>query len=118
MNGMGIIARLICSYVDIHTGPINVLIPISIISGVTMYGWMGIDSSTGLYIFAVIYSLASNALQGRWPSVLISLSADLSKSSSRIGLGFTIVSFACLTGSPLGGVLMERDSGGYLSAQV
>ena len=31
---------------------------------------------------------------------------------------FSIISFACLTGSPLAGVLIEKDNGGFLYAQA
>jgi len=33
-------------------------------------------------------------------------------------MGFTIVSFACLTGPPLAGALISNNDGNYLPAQI
>ena len=35
-----------------------------------------------------------------------------------MGMVFTVVSFACLSGPPLGGALLEKRGGGYLYAQM
>jgi len=35
-----------------------------------------------------------------------------------MGMGFAVAGFASLTGSPLGGALVQLDHGGYLYAQV
>jgi MFS family permease len=56
-------------------------------------------------------------VQGLWPSTLSSLTPDLSKTGVRMGMGFTIVSFACLTGPPLGGALIARADS-YIGAQI
>jgi hypothetical protein len=37
---------------------------------------------------------------------------------TRMGMVFTIVSFAVLTGPPIAGQLIQRKDGGYLYAQV
>lgn len=34
------------------------------------------------------------------------------------GMGFTVVSFACLTGPPLAGALIQEGHGSYLYAQI
>jgi hypothetical protein len=35
-----------------------------------------------------------------------------------MGMVFSVVSFACLTGPPLSGALIERNQGRYLHAQI
>ena len=52
-------------------------------------------------------------VQGIFPAALSSLTTDLSKAGSRMGLVFSIVSFATLTGPPLGGFLIAKDDGQY-----
>lgn len=70
-----------------------------------------------MYVFAVLYGVFSNGVQGLRPSTLSSLTPDLSKTGIRIGMGFSIVSFACLTGPPLGGALIAKVDG-YLGAKI
>ncbi|KAJ6017825.1 major facilitator superfamily domain-containing protein [Penicillium sp. IBT 35674x] len=117
-NGAGIVGRLIPAYLaDRYFGPLNTIIPLTIGASIMMFCWAAVDSNAGLYVFAVLYGMFSNGVQGLWPSTLSSLTPDLTKTGTRIGMGFTIVSFACLTGPPLGGALIAR-SHGYIGAQV
>lgn len=46
------------------------------------------------------------------------LTKDLSKAGTRIGMIFTIVSVAALTGPPLAGKLIEVYGGRYLGVQI
>ncbi|KAJ5836057.1 Major facilitator superfamily domain general substrate transporter [Penicillium robsamsonii] len=117
-NGAGIIGRLIPAYLaDSRFGPLNTIIPLTLGASLMMFCWAAVHSTAGLYIFAVLYGIFSNGVQGLWPSTLSSLTPDLSKTGVRIGMGFTVVSFACLTGPPLGGALIAR-AGGYIGVQI
>lgn len=118
-NGVGIIGRLIPAYfADRYTGPVNLLVPLSVITALLYYVWASVESAVGIWIFSSLYGLFSNGVQGMWPSGLTSLTSDITKTGSRIGMGFTIVSFACLTGPPFGGALVSYDEGKYLYAQM
>jgi MFS family permease len=117
-NGAGIVGRLIPAYLaDLKFGPLNTIIPLTLCASLMMFCWAAVHSTAGLYVFAVLYGIFSNGIQGLWPSTLSSLTPDLSKTGVRIGMGFTIVSFACLTGPPLGGALIARANG-YIGAQI
>ncbi|KAJ5383410.1 Major facilitator superfamily domain general substrate transporter [Penicillium concentricum] len=117
-NGAGIVGRLIPAYLaDFKFGPLNTIIPLTLGASLMMFCWAAVHSTAGLYVFAVLYGIFSNGVQGLWPSTLSSLTPDLSKTGVRIGMGFTVVSFACLTGPPLGGALIARADG-YIGAQV
>ena len=117
-NGAGIVGRLIPAYLaDLKFGPLNTIIPLTLCASLMMFCWAAVHSTAGLYVFAVLYGIFSNGVQGLWPSTLSSLTPDLSKTGVRIGMGFTIVSFACLTGPPLGGALIAKANG-YIGAQI
>ena len=117
-NGAGIVGRLIPAYLaDLKFGPLNTIIPLTLCASLMMFCWAAVHSTAGLYVFAVLYGIFSNGIQGLWPSTLSSLTPDLSKTGVRIGMGFTIVSFACLTGPPLGGALIARANA-YIGAQI
>lgn len=118
MNGIGFIGRLAPAYFsDAHFGPLNCMIPVALIASLMLFAWTGVHSSSGLYAFASIYGLFSAGVQALWPATLSSLTTDLRKMGTRMGMGFSIVSVATLTGSPLGGALVQTMNGGYLGAQ-
>ncbi|KAJ5413924.1 monocarboxylate permease [Penicillium cosmopolitanum] len=93
----------------------NTLIIVTI--GLMMFCWTAVHSTPGLYVLAVLYGTFSKGVQGLWPSTLSSLTPDLSRTGVRIGMGFTIVRFACLTGPPLDGALIAKFNG-YIGAQI
>nr|POE64894.1 putative gmc-type oxidoreductase [Quercus suber] len=119
VNGVGIIGRLVIAYIATKwTSPVTAIIPCALVSAILMYSWSAVTSTGGLYAFAVLYGMASNGVQGLWPGGLSSMILDDSKIGTRMGMGFTIASTALLTGPPVGGALIAKDNGKYLSATV
>lgn len=121
-NGIGIPMRLIMGFlVDKYTGPLNGMVPLLFINGIFAFAWIGVTTTTGLYVFAAFYGLSAGAFQCLFPTTLTSLNKDLSKNGVRLGMAFTVFSFAGLTGPPIGGALLQTNGGGrggYLSAQI
>ncbi|KAI9748721.1 MAG: hypothetical protein M4579_007139 [Chaenotheca gracillima] len=119
MNGVGLIGRLIPNHMaDRLCGPLNVIIPFAFIAGIVLYCWIAVSSRGGLIAFSVIYGLFAAGIQSLFPATLSSLTTDLRKAGVRMGMVFSIVAFACLTGPPLAGALIQQDDGGYLYAQI
>lgn len=65
-----------------------------------------------------MYGIFAAGIQGLFPATLSSLTPDLRKAGVRMGMVFTVVSFAVLTGPPIGGVLIQEKNGGYEYAQI
>jgi len=119
MNGIGIITRIAPNMLaDRVTGPLNTMIPFGVCSGIMMFAWSGVHTETSLWIFGAIYGFVAAGMQSLFPAVLASLTEDPKKVGTRMGMGFSIVSVACLTGTPLGGALIESKDGEYLYAQM
>ena len=119
INGVGILGRLIPGHLaDRFFGPLNTLIPFVFVTGLLLYCWAAINSKGGLVGFAVIYGLFAAGIQGLFPATLSSLTTDLRKAGVRMGMVFTVISFACLTGPPIAGALIQLKHGGYLYAQM
>lgn len=119
MNGVGMIGRLVPAFLaDRYCGPLNVLLPVTAGCALLIYCWAAVHERAGLYAFACIYGLFAAGIQSLWPATLASLTTDMTKVGTRTGMGFTIVSVATLTGSPLGGALVNKDHGNYLYAQM
>lgn len=87
LNGVGIIGRTVPAYVaDRYTGPMNILLLITIASIICAYAMIGVTSRGGLYAWAVVYGIAGNALHGMFSAVLSSLTTDLKKVGVRMGM--------------------------------
>ncbi|KAL6721383.1 hypothetical protein ACLMJK_000486 [Lecanora helva] len=119
LNGVGIFGRLIpAQLADRYFGPLNTLIPFAFATGLLLYCWAAVTSKGGLIAFAVMYGLFAAGIQSLFPATLSSLTTDLKKAGVRMGMVFSVISFACLTGPPIAGALIQRRHGGYLYAQI
>lgn len=119
LNGVGAIGRIVPNFLaDRYFGPLNTLIPASLFSALICFCWIVVSSRGGLYGWAVCYGLVGAAIQSLFPATLSSLTTDLRMAGTRMGMVFTLVSFAVLTGPPIAGQLIQRDHGGYLYAQI
>lgn len=83
-----------------------------------MFTWIGVKDHIGVYCFDILFGFFSAGLQSLFPAALTTLSTDLAKMGSRTGIGLMVVSFACLIGCPIAGVLIQHDQGRYLYAQL
>jgi len=119
LNGVGTFGRIIPNYLaDRYFGPLNCMIPAQVITAMLCFSWIAVSSRSGTYAWAVVYGTAAAAIQSLFPAALTSLTTDLRKAGVRIGMVFTVVSFAVLTGPPLGGLLIQRKDGGYEYADI
>lgn len=112
---MGFVFRLLPNYFADKVGTLNMLIPFVFLCGIMMFGWIGIHSVGGLFAFAAIYGSGSAVIQALWPAMFGNLSRvpDLKKAGVRMGMAFTVVSFASLTGPPLAGAIITRHGWKY-----
>lgn len=53
-----------------------------------------------------------------FPVGLSSMTSDPSRQGTRLGMAFTIVSFATLTGQPIAGAIIKAQDGHYVGAQA
>ncbi|KAF4869481.1 MFS transporter asaE [Colletotrichum siamense] len=119
MNGVGAIGRVIPGFLaDLFLGPLNVVTPAAAVCTILLFSWMAIKSAAGLYAWAVIYGIFGATVQGLFPAALSSLTTDLRKAGTRMGMVYSIVSFANLTGPPLAGALIKIGGGEYTYAFI
>lgn len=119
MNAIGGPSRVIFGLVaDRLLGPLCTLIPVAFCTGILFYSWAGVESLGSLYAFCVLYGFFCAAIQGLFPAACASLTTDMKSIGARTGMCFAVVSFATLTGPPIGGALIQINDGTYLYAQV
>ncbi|ATY65786.1 Major facilitator superfamily general substrate transporter [Cordyceps militaris] len=119
LNGVGVIGRISPTIVaDQWCGALNLIIIIGLVSSVLVYCWAAVQTSAGLYVFAVIYGLVAAALQALYPAVATTMTPHPSKTGTRVGMILFFVSLANLTGPAISGAIIESEGGSYLGAQM
>ncbi len=118
INGIGIAGRVLPALLAHRCGPLNLMIPLTLIAGLTLFCWAAVKDYQGVLVFDTIYGFIMASAQGMFPPSLGSLTTDLSKMGVRMGMVFSICGFALLIGEPLAGVVIAADGGGYLYAQM
>jgi MFS family permease len=99
-------------------GPLNTIIISSLATGIMIFCWAAVHTRTGLWAFAAFFGLFAAGIQSLFPACLASLTPDLQKRGSRMGMGFAVAGIASLTGTPLGGALVQENKGRFLYAQM
>jgi len=119
MNGVGLVARVLPNFIaEKFSGPLNLIIPYTIATGIVMFSWIAVHEISSLWAWAVVQGVANAGIQALFPVVLTSLTDDPKKMGVRSGMGFTVVGFAVLIGPPIAGALVERMDGSYLGLQI
>jgi len=119
INAAGMPARAPCGYLaDRYLGPLNVLIPWVALCGIVVFCWAAVEDAADLYVFAVIYGVASAAAMGLFAGTVPSLTKDISKIGTRMGMVLTLISLGPLTGPSVAGALVAKTGGNYLAAQI
>ncbi|KAM6483641.1 putative translation releasing factor RF-1 [Trichoderma sp. SZMC 28011] len=119
INAIGIPGRLVPAFLaDRYFGAVNMFIPTILAAAICIFAWAGVNSITGDYIWVVFFGFFGAGIQGMFPATTAGLTKDLSKAGVRIGMIFTIISVAALTGPPLAGKLVAVANGSYIGAQI
>ncbi|KAI0547590.1 MFS general substrate transporter [Xylaria curta] len=118
-NALGIPGRILPGFIATHFGPINTAIPTATSVAIVLYAWPAVAHAKGpLYAFAAAYGLVASAIQSLFAVSLAALTTDLSQLGTRMGMVFSVVAFASLTGSPIAGAIVQACGGSYLGAQL
>ncbi|KAI0844953.1 MFS general substrate transporter [Daldinia vernicosa] len=118
-NAVGVPGRIIPALIsDAYLGPFRTLVPLAISASVLYFGWIGVRDPSALYVFAVLSGIINGGVQTISMAGLPSLTKDLSKVGTRSGMIMTVGSFACLTGPPIAGALIDVADGRYLYMQI
>jgi len=119
MNGLGVPGRIIPNFLaDRLLGPLNSICLVVLMASMLSFCWIAVSSRGGLYAWTVVYGFVGAAIQSLFPATLSSLTTDLRMAGTRMGMVFSIVSFAVLTGPPIAGQLIQRKGGEYRYAQI
>ena len=119
LNSVSIPARPLAGYLaNRHVGVMNTYIVATIFFGIVQLAWIAVHNRAGMYVIAVFLGLGNGVCQGLFLGSLASLTKDVTKMGTRIGMVHTIVAFATLAGPPMAGAIIDSSGGRYTNAQI
>jgi predicted MFS family arabinose efflux permease len=118
LNAGSFFGRLVPNALADRIGPFNVLIPCTLACSVLAFGWIAVHSTGGLVAFAILYGFFSGSFVSLPPSAHASLSGDLHKIGTRLGMSLSFAGIGLLIGSPVGGALLDLRTAHFVYAQV
>ncbi|KAL0934734.1 MFS monocarboxylate [Colletotrichum truncatum] len=98
--------RVVPNYLADKVGALYIQTFLTAGAAVMMFAWLGIRNMAGLVVFAIIYGLFSGGMVSIAPSVIVSLSPDLGRVGTRMGMMFFTSSISILIGTPIAGAIL------------
>jgi MFS family permease len=117
LNAASIAGRILPNFLTDKVGPLNMLIPTSMASGLLALCWIGVHNLPGILIFAILYGFFSGGFVSLPPVALVSLTPDMRTLGTRMGQAFFVASLGLLIGSPVAGEILTK-TGSYLGLQL
>ena len=117
LNAASIAGRIVPNALADIFGPLNVLTPAALITGILAFCWIGIHSRSGIIAFAVLYGFFSGGFVSLPPPALVTLTPDMRTLGTRMGQSFGVASIALLIGSPISGAILKAE-GNWLGFQL
>lgn len=118
LNATSIFGRILPGYLADKVGRFNVTIITTAFSAIIVLAlWLPSRAPAPIIVFVLLYGFSSGAFVSLIPSVVAQIS-DIRQIGIRNGTISAIISFAALTGNPIGGALVTRNNGGFNYLQI
>ncbi|OOQ87143.1 putative monocarboxylate permease [Penicillium brasilianum] len=119
LNAASVFGRTLPGYLADRVGRYNVMIFFSYLSGILVLAlWLPSRSNAPAIVFSALYGFGSGAFVSLAPALIAQIS-DVREVGVRNGTCFSIIAFAALTGTPIGGALVpDVLTGSYTRLQV
>ncbi|KAK2781252.1 hypothetical protein FQN53_000658 [Emmonsiellopsis sp. PD_33] len=117
LNASSTFGRVLPNYIADFIGPLNVVIPMTLASGIFAFAWSGVHSTAGVIVVVVLYGFAAAGFVAVAPVVFMSITPDLRDFGTRLGMSFVLCGAGSLIGTPIGGAIIDR-TGGYVGVSA
>ncbi|RMD39161.1 hypothetical protein DV735_g5968, partial [Chaetothyriales sp. CBS 134920] len=117
LNAASVFGRVFPNFIADYIGPLNVLIPCALITGVLAFYWIGVTNLAGAVLFALLYGFFSGGFVSLPAVAITTLTDDMEKLGTRLGQCFFVSAFGLLCGTPVSGAILD-SSGGWLGVQL
>ncbi|CAO1635491.1 unnamed protein product [Sympodiomycopsis kandeliae] len=110
INATGIPSRLFIGFIADRTGPLNIMIPMLLLSGIFPLAlWLPARGDAAIIAFSALYGLASGCFVSLVPAYIARISPP-STIGARLGSVYAFISIANLVGTPTAGALVGNKN--------
>lgn len=117
VNAASIPGRILPGFLALRVGSINMLLAAASTTGILVLCWIGIHNTEGMIAFSILYGFFSGGFVSLPAVAMTSLTPDLSRLGTRLGMCYAICSFGSLGGTPVAGAILTA-TGKYLGVQL
>ncbi|OAX84785.1 hypothetical protein ACJ72_00838 [Emergomyces africanus] len=117
LNASSTLGRILPNFIADYTGPLNIIAPMSIASGVLALAWIGIHSTAGVIVLVVLYGFTAAGFVSLAPIAFMNITPDMRDFGTRLGMSFVVCSLGSLMGTPIGGAIVH-STGSYVGVAV
>ncbi|KAJ5691740.1 Major facilitator superfamily domain general substrate transporter [Penicillium malachiteum] len=117
LNSASVLGRILPGMVADRIGRFNVLIIISVCTGLLLLCWIAITSNASIIVFAVFYGFFSGGIVSLMSPCIVQVTPSPDQIGTHLGMSLAIIGLAGLTGTPICGALLEKY-GTYTQAAV
>lgn len=120
LNACSVVGRILPGWLGDYVGRFNVMIVTTYITSVLVLAlWIPSNTNALNIVFSALFGFTSGTFVSMVPAIVAQVTKDVRKIGVRNGSNFFVISLAALTGNPIAGVLVDRDSNGsYLYLQI
>lgn len=112
LNAASIPGRLLPALLIPYLGAITTMLSGAVSCAVICFSWLAVHGTAGNIIFAVMYGLTSGAFISTPAVVLASITSDMSRFGTRMGMAAVLNGVGSLVGSPVCGAIL-KSTGSY-----
>ncbi|PSR87390.1 major facilitator superfamily domain-containing protein [Coniella lustricola] len=98
INGAGLPFRVLVPILSDRFGPFNMILPATLAWAVCAWCWLSVKTMSGYYVWTVFYGALSASFQCLTPTAVASVTPQLDKVGTRMGMAFAMISIASMTG--------------------
>jgi MFS family permease len=117
LNASSIPGRIIPGFVADRVGSLDTYVVVCALSSASVFYWISVTNAAGNIAFAVLYGFWSGSVVALGSVVLTSITPDLSRLGTRLGMVSILKGIGSLIGPPISGAILN-STGKYIGIQL
>lgn len=110
LNACSTFGRIIPGFVGDKIGPLNMITPCAVMSGVMCLCLISAHTTSSVIAVIAFYGFFSGTLVSLPPTIYVRMTKNRAVIGTRIGMGFAVVAFGMLIGTPISGAILSASS--------
>lgn len=112
LNAASIFGRVLPNLIAGYLGPMNMLVFCASVTAIIIWTLLSIHDLGGIIVFCLVFGFFSGTFVSLPPTIFVNLTKNHAMIGTRMGMGFSIVSFGALAGTPIAGAILgDREFG-------